>query len=154
MSTNLTITEAALSAGEATTSREVPTFSDWVNSVLPRYADKELLSVLRMNRATFNKLVSEVEDHPAFSHDECPVDVQVAVLLKRLGGLMHYYEVGTLFGISTGVVKVFCMRSITAIIDVLGPRYPWPDDAESLDINALLGSLRTPGRLKVKHIDH
>jgi hypothetical protein len=117
-----------------------PTSSDWLYNVLPKYDDKKLQEVLRMDRGTFNKLVSKIEHHTVFEGKHTPAHVQVAVLLKRLGGLMTHGELAILFGISEGSVELYCTHSITAIIANLGTIYvQWPRVSALKGIKSQIG---------------
>jgi hypothetical protein len=120
---------------------KTPTSSHWLHNILPKYNDKKFLEILRMKRIIFKKLVSEIEDHPIFrgnsANQQAPAHVQVSVLLKRLGGLMTHTELAILFGISEGSVDLYCIRSITAIIDNLGAKYVhWPQDNDRHKVHA------------------
>lgn len=118
----------------------------WLNylaeleSVEERVDDYWFRKQFRMNYSTFTNLYDEIlpfyeeNEHRkrrAGGRPQLPLQIQLLVLLQRLGDLSSVTTVASLLGVSTGEVTVICDRLVDLINLHLRDRYVhWPNPAE------------------------
>src|ERR1044072_8993255 len=92
----------------------------WYNEILPTYDDVRFKKVLRMLPENFKSLVSLIKNHSIFqssgSKQQVPVELQLAVFLRRLGSRNDIFSICSNFGIAEGTVILFGKRVMKAII--------------------------------------
>ena len=92
----------------------------WYNEILPTYDDVRFKKVLRMLPENFKSLVSLIKNHSIFqssgSKQQVPVELQLAVFIRRLGSRNDIFSICSNFGIAEGTVILFEKRVMKAII--------------------------------------
>jgi hypothetical protein len=103
---------------------------DWYNNILPLYDDVRFKKVLRMLPETFKSLVNLIKNHLIFQSNnlkqQAPVELQLAVFLRRLGSRNDIFSICSNYGIAEGTVILFCKRVMKAIISYKTNYVKWP----------------------------
>ena len=92
----------------------------WYNNILPTYGDVRFKKVLRMLSENFKSLVNLIKNHSIFQSNgpkqQAPVELQLAVFLRRLGSRSDIFSICSNYVISEGTVILFCKCVMKAII--------------------------------------
>ncbi|CAB5364010.1 unnamed protein product [Rhizophagus irregularis] len=103
---------------------------DWYNYILPKYEDCRFKKIIRMNSINFQKLVSLLITHPIFqnnsNHSQAPVELQLAIFLRRIGSKEDIFGLCSRFGIAEGTVYLYCKRVMIAIFSLKKTLVKWP----------------------------
>lgn len=103
---------------------------DWYNRVLPKYDDCRFKIITRMDPVNFQKLVSMLITHPIFHNNsnnpQAPVELQLAVFLRRIGSKEDVFGICSKFGIAEGTVYLYCKRIMIAIFSLKKTLVKWP----------------------------
>ncbi|KAF0732863.1 hypothetical protein Ae201684_010188 [Aphanomyces euteiches] len=90
-----------------------------------------------MSKASFVQIVSIIEEHHVFTDQstisQAPVYQQFLVFLTKLGRFGNGVSVGIIahyFGLSEGLVSVYCNRIVIALLDIESRVVFWPDGHE------------------------
>ncbi|PKY14463.1 hypothetical protein RhiirB3_519639 [Rhizophagus irregularis] len=104
----------------------------WYNNILPSYNDIRFKKIMRMLPENFKALVNNLIDHPMFQSNntkqQAPVELQLAVFLRRLGSKEDVFSVCSRYGIAEGTVLLFCKRIMKAIISLKKKYIKWPTE--------------------------
>lgn len=121
----------------------VPKSTEWISMVLPNISEDRFITMLRMNRATFNVLLSRIRTNICFNAGENrqhSVEIQLAVTLYRLGAsgdAASVRKIAALFGIGDGgTVDIMTKRVFGAISDLEPEFLYWPNQFEKEQIIA------------------
>ena len=102
----------------------------WYNNILSTYGDVRFKKVLRMLSENFKSLVNLIKNHSIFQSNgpkqQAPVELQLAVFLRRLGSRSDIFSICSNYGISEGTVILFCKRVMKAIISFKTCYIKWP----------------------------
>src|SRR2546429_1396855 len=102
----------------------------WYNDILPTYDDVRFKKILRMFPENFKSLVSLIKNHSIFqsnnSKKQAPVELQLAVFIRRLGSRNDIFSICSNYGIAEGTVILFCKRVMKAIISYKTSYVKWP----------------------------
>ena len=102
----------------------------WYNNILPSYEDIKFKKVLRMLSENFKSLVNLIKNHSIFQNNspkqQAPVELQLAVFLRRLGSRNDIFSICSNYGIAEGTVILFCKRVMKAIISYKTSYIKWP----------------------------
>jgi hypothetical protein len=103
----------------------------WYNDILPAYDNIRFKKILRMLPENFKLLVNLIKNHSIFqnnnSKQQSPVELQLAVFIRRLGLRNDIFSICSNFGIAEGTVILFCKRVIKAIISYKTSYVKWPN---------------------------
>jgi hypothetical protein len=110
----------------------------WYHHILPKYDDYRFKVIMRMNSDNFQKLVSMLVYHPIFQNNsnnlQSPVELQLAIFLRRIGSKENIFEICSRFGIAEGTVYLFCKRVMIAIFSLKRTLVKWPVDEAKQDV--------------------
>src|SRR6266536_1315587 len=102
----------------------------WYNNILPSYDDIRFKKIMRMFPENFKVLVNLLGTHPIFISNnikqQAPVELQLAVFLRRLGSKEDVFSVCSRYGIAEGTVLLYCKRIMKAIISHKAEYVKWP----------------------------
>lgn len=91
-------------------------------------------AMYRMNRTSFETLVNDLSQHPAFdlrASNATPVYIQISCAIWRLANChIGYRTMHTVFGVSHGSFINFFRRFLAAVKDVYGGLISWPTEIE------------------------
>ena len=111
----------------------------WFHHILPKYDDHRFKVIMRMNSDNFQKLVSILVCHPIFQNNsnnlQAPVELQLAILLRRIGSKENIFEICSRFGIAEGTVYLFCKRAMIAIFSLKRILIKWPTGEAKQDVH-------------------
>lgn len=89
-------------------------------------------AMYRMNRASFEKLVNDLSQHPEFqftAHNATPVYIQISAAIWRLANShIGYKTMNVGWGVSNGSYINFFRRFLIALEGVYGRLISWPTD--------------------------
>ena len=92
----------------------------WYNNILPLYDDSRFKKIMRMFPESFKVLVNLLNTHSIFQSNnakqQAPVELQLAVFLRRLGSKEDVFSLCSRYGIAEGTVILYCIRAMKAII--------------------------------------
>ncbi|XP_034486475.1 protein ANTAGONIST OF LIKE HETEROCHROMATIN PROTEIN 1-like [Drosophila innubila] len=118
---------------------KVPKPIKWRYNILSSFNDEHFYQMLRVSRNQFAKLVYLIKGDKVFarysaSHRQMPIELQLAIVLFRLGssgGNASVRKIGEIFGVGNGgtVVKI-TERMFTAILRLMPQYIYWPDVVE------------------------
>lgn len=112
----------------------------WWYEILPLYDDLRFKKVLRMERQHFNKLVQVLQDDPVLQNKgkkpQAPIELQLAIFLKRLGSKDDILSICSRFGISEGTVILYVNRLIKAIRNKKSEFIQWPRNNNRTAVHA------------------
>lgn len=107
----------------------------WYNNILPSYDDGRFKKIMRMFPESFKELVKLLNIHPIFQSNhitqQAPVELQLAVFLRRLGSKESIFSICSRYGIAEGTVILYCKRIMKAIISNKAKFIKWPTDERS-----------------------
>jgi DDE superfamily endonuclease len=106
-----------------------------------RLSDTEFRFHFRMTRHSFWELVALLKDHEAFKRKSSdsrgpapqPAQYQMLVLLKYYGtegNQASSLSLSNFFGVSSGIVDLFCNNALDALLSLEDKTYIWPDKIE------------------------
>jgi len=102
----------------------------WYNNILPSYDDIRFKKIMRKFPENFKVLVNLLGTHPIFISNnikqQAPVELQLAVFLRRLGSKEDVFSVCSRYGIAEGTVLLYCKRIMKAIISHKAEYVKWP----------------------------
>lgn len=88
---------------------KVPKTLSWTFGVLPQLDNERFKQMMRMNRETFQYLFNRIKDDPEFHGQnsvlQTPIEVQLAIVLYRLGSYGDggsIRKIASLFGVGDG----------------------------------------------------
>ena len=120
-----------------------------LNDLLWEYSDKNFRQIVRMEKSSFQRLLTIISGHPVFNRatrnrythyvaKQAPVWIQLMVVLIRLGchgNGVSVGHVGRLCGYSLGSVVNFTNRVFTAILSLEKEFVRWPNAHERKKIS-------------------
>jgi hypothetical protein len=106
----------------------------WYHNILPSYDDVRFKKVMRMFPENFEKLVNLLSSHSIFQTNsvkkQAPVELQLAVFLRRLGSKEDVFSICSRYGIAEGTVLLYCKRIMKAIISHKSDYIKWPTNEQ------------------------
>ncbi|PKY25047.1 hypothetical protein RhiirB3_439834, partial [Rhizophagus irregularis] len=100
---------------------------DWYNYILLVFRSKAVLSSFYPVSVS---LVSLLITHPIFqnnsNHSQAPVELQLAIFLRRIGSKEDIFGLCSRFGIAEGTVYLYCKRVMIAIFSLKKTLVKWP----------------------------
>jgi len=104
----------------------------WYHDILPSYNDVRFKKVMRMFPENFKNLVHLLGSHSIFQSNnvkqQAPIELQLAVFLRRLGSKEDVFSICSCYGIAEGTVLLYCKRIMKAIISYKTEYVKWPTD--------------------------
>src|SRR5687767_2583210 len=104
----------------------------WYNNILPSYDDSRFKKIMRMFPESFKILVNLLNTHSIFQSNnmkqQAPVELQLAVFLRRLGSKEDVFSLCSHYGIAEGTVILYCKRVMKAIISNKTNFVKWPTE--------------------------
>jgi len=84
----------------------------WYDNILPSYDDTRFKKIMRMFPENFKALVSLLSSHPIFQsnnvNQQAPVELQLAVFLRKLESKDNVFSICSHYGIAEGTVLLYC----------------------------------------------
>ncbi|KAL7739311.1 hypothetical protein ACLKA6_002649 [Drosophila palustris] len=115
----------------------VPKSIDWRNNILSSFGDGRFKQMLRVSKYQFANMVNLIKADEVFSTAgirQIPVDLQLAIVLFRLGSSgssASVRKICTIFGIGDGgTLAKITDRVFTAILRLMPKYIQWPNVAE------------------------
>ena len=103
---------------------------EWWHSILPKYDDIRFKKILRMDPQSFQNLTTKIGTHSIFqstgNKQQAPVELQLAIFLRRVGSKDEIFGICSRFGISEGTVYLFCKRVMSTILSLKSSLIIWP----------------------------
>ncbi|PKY62609.1 hypothetical protein RhiirA4_305883, partial [Rhizophagus irregularis] len=94
--------------------------------------DGRFKKIMRMVPESFEVLVKLLNIHPIFQSNhvtqQAPVELQLAIFLRRLGSKESIFSICSRYGIAEGTVILYCKRIMKAIISNKAKFIKWPTD--------------------------
>ena len=111
----------------------------WYNNILPSYDDIRFKKIMRMFPENFKALVNLLSTHPIFQSNnvkqQAPVELQLAVFLRKLGSKDNVFSICSRYGIAEGTVLLYCKRIMKAIILHKAEYIKWPTGQDREFVN-------------------
>ncbi|GBC00351.1 hypothetical protein RclHR1_03820016 [Rhizophagus clarus] len=106
----------------------------WYHNILPSYDDIRFKKIMRMFPENFKKLVNLLSSHSIFQTNnvkkQAPVELQLAVFLRRLGSKEDVFSICSLYGIAEGTILLYCKRIMKAVISYKSNYIKWPTNEQ------------------------
>lgn len=103
---------------------------EWWHLIVPRYDDVRFKRVMRMDSQSFQNLITKIETHSIFqstgNKQQAPVELQLAIFLRRVGSKDEIFSICSRYGISEGTVYLYCKRVKLAILSLKSELVVWP----------------------------
>ncbi|PKK56518.1 hypothetical protein RhiirC2_764338, partial [Rhizophagus irregularis] len=75
-----------------------------------------------MDSQSFQNLITTIETHSIFqstgNKKQAPIELQLAIFLRRIGSKDEIFGICSRFGISEGTVYLYCKRVMLAILSL------------------------------------
>uniref|UniRef100_A0A0K8VC70 Putative nuclease HARBI1 n=1 Tax=Bactrocera latifrons TaxID=174628 RepID=A0A0K8VC70_BACLA len=121
---------------------EVPKSPVWLNEILNKFDENRFRQMLRVSKEQFNKIFNLIKNDPEFnkahSSKQIPVDLQLAIVLYRLGSCGEgaaLKKIATLFGVGDGgTLSIITKRVFSAILRLRDSFLFWPNETERSEI--------------------
>src|SRR5438045_9515064 len=85
---------------------------------------------MRMDSQNFQNLITNIEAHSIFqltgNKKQAPVELQLAIFLRRVGSKDEIFGICSRYGISEGTVYLYCKRVMAAILSLKHELIVWP----------------------------
>src|SRR5436190_20751620 len=85
---------------------------------------------MRMDSQSFQNLITNIETHSIFqstgNKQQAPVELQLAIFLRRVGSKDEIFSICSRYGISEGTVYLYCKRVMLAILSLKSSLVIWP----------------------------
>jgi hypothetical protein len=95
---------------------------EWWHSVVPDYDDIRFKKIMRMDPQSFQNLITTIKTHSIFqstgNKKQAPIELQLAIFLRRIGSKDEIFGICSRFGISEGTVYLYCKRVMLAILSL------------------------------------
>src|SRR3954466_12207320 len=105
---------------------------EWWNLIVPKYDDLRFKKIIRMDSRSFQNLILKIESHSTFqstgNKPQAPVELQLAIFLRRIGSKDEIFSICSRFGISEGTVYLYCKRVMLAILSLKNSLVIWPTE--------------------------
>jgi hypothetical protein len=102
----------------------------WWHLIVPKYDDIRFKRIMRMDSQSFQNFLIKIQSHPIFqptsNNQQAPVELQLAVFLRRVGSKDEIFGICSRYGISEGTVYLYCKRVMTAILSLKSELVKWP----------------------------
>jgi len=109
---------------------DVAKSQEWWHSIVPNYDDTRFKKIMRMDSQSFQDLIKKIETHSIFqssgNKQQAPVELQLAIFLRRIGSKDEIFSICSRFGISEGTVYLYCKRVMLAILLLKDSLVVWP----------------------------
>jgi hypothetical protein len=103
---------------------------EWWHLIVPRYDDTRFKKIMRMDSQSFQTLITNIETHLIFqstgNKQQAPVELQLAIFLRRVGSKDEIFNICSRYGISEGTVYLYCKRVMLAIFSLKRSLVIWP----------------------------
>ena len=103
---------------------------EWWRSIVPDYDDIRFKKIMRMDPQSFLNLITKIETHSIFqstgNKQQAPVELQLAIFLRRIGSKDEIFSICSRFGISEGTIYLYCKRIMLAILSLKNSLVIWP----------------------------
>jgi len=105
---------------------------EWWCSIVPNYDDVRFKRIMRMDPQSFQSLITKIETHSIFqstgNKQQAPVELQLAIFLRRIGSKDEIFSICSRFGIAEGTVYLYCKRVMLAILSLKNSLVIWPTE--------------------------
>src|SRR5437764_14957245 len=85
---------------------------------------------MRMDSLHFQNLILKIELHSIFqptgNKPQAPVELQLAIFLRKIGSKDEIFGICSRYGISEGAVYLYCKRDMIAILSLKHELIIWP----------------------------
>jgi hypothetical protein len=85
-----------------------------------------------MDPQSFQNLITTIETHSIFqstgNKKQAPIELQLAIFLRRIGSKDEIFGICSRFGISEGTVYLYCKRVMLAILSLKNSLVVWPTE--------------------------
>src|SRR6266498_2002948 len=96
------------------------------------YNDVKFKRIMRMDPQSFQSLITKIETHSIFqstgNKQQAPVELQLAIFLRRIGSKDEIFSICSRFGIAEGTVYLYCKRVMLAILSLKNSLVIWPTE--------------------------
>jgi len=103
---------------------------EWWHSIVPEYDDVRFKKIMRMDPQSFQDLITKIKTHSIFqstgNKQQAPVELQLAIFLRRVGSKDEIFSICSRYGISEGTVYLYCKRVMLAILSLKSSLVIWP----------------------------
>jgi len=103
---------------------------EWWHLIVPKYDDIRFKKIMRMDSQSFQNLITNIEIHSIFqstgNKQQAPVELQLAIFLRRVGSKDEIFSICSRYGISEGTVYLYCKRVMLAILSLKSSLVIWP----------------------------
>jgi hypothetical protein len=103
---------------------------EWWHSIVPKYDDIRFKKIMRMDSQSFQNLLIKIRSHLIFqstgNKQQAPVELQLAIFLRRIGSKDEIFSICSQYGISEGTVYLYCKRVMIAIFSLKCELVKWP----------------------------
>src|ERR1043165_8265974 len=103
---------------------------EWWHSIVPKYDDIRFKKIMRMDSQSFQNLLIKIRSHLIFqstgNKQQAPVELQLAIFLRRIGSKDEIFSICSRYGISEGTVYLYCKRVMIVIFSLKCELVKWP----------------------------
>jgi hypothetical protein len=133
---------------------------EWREKILPAYDEERFKKLFRMSRHSFSLLADRIRNDGAFisrgNKEQAPVELQLAVFLRRLGTMEDIFSICSHFGIAEGTVILYSKRVMKALRHLQSELVKWPRGERRKEVHEgfqkLLGIPNIIGAIDGTHI--
>lgn len=119
---------------------DVAKSQEWWHLIVPNYDDTRFKRIMRMDSQSFQNLIKKIETHLIFqssgNKQQAPVELQLAIFLRRIGSKDEIFSICSRFGIAEGTVYLYCKRVMLAILSLKDSLVMWPTQESRRIIHA------------------
>ncbi|CAG8655352.1 4276_t:CDS:2, partial [Paraglomus occultum] len=110
---------------------------EWREKILPAYDEERFKKLFRLSRHSFTLVVAHIKNNNVFisegNKQQAPVELQLAVFLRRLGTMEDIFSIGSQFGIAEGTVILYSKQVMKALCHLQAKFVKWPSNAPKKD---------------------
>src|SRR5256885_9790819 len=103
---------------------------EWWHLIIPKYDDLRFKKIMRMDSQSFQNIILKIESHSIFqptgNKPQAPVELQLAIFLRKIGSKDEIFGICSRYGISEGAVYLYCKRVMIAILSLKHELIIWP----------------------------
>jgi len=103
---------------------------EWREKILPAYDEERFKKLFRLSRRSFASVVDHIKNDNVFiskgNKQQAPVELQLAVFLRRLGTMEDIFSLCSQFGIAEETVILYSKRVIKALRHLQSKFVKWP----------------------------
>lgn len=109
---------------------DVAKSKEWWHLIVPKYDDIRFKRIIRMDSCSFQSLLIKIKSHSVFqptgTKPQAPVELQLAIFLRRIGSKDEIFGICSRYGIAEGTVYLYCKRVMIAILSLKHELIKWP----------------------------